>query len=431
MAPPMDLQDWIREGSHRWRLPPRDGCSAAVLALASEPLLRGMDERVRQQACCVARLPGLVGPVCLMPDARWGDGLPVGVVAATDERLGGVVLASGAGVDMAGGARCLLTNLERAQVLEQRDALAHALADALTPTPSMGLGLAAMLRGGARWAVEQGWGYPEDLLRCEEHGHLDNADAEAVSEHAKRHQGDGLGVFGCGHRPTAMVSVAMVSLVWVAELFHPTVATQMGLRQGAVAVLILGGCGGLGREVASDYRQQMLEAAPQVQPSLACAPIGSALGQRYLAAVQAVINGGCANRQRLTHGVRDAFSRLWPDADLRVLYDLSYNTCLLEDHLVGHDSRRLVVHRNGAMRAYGPGHGTLPDPFGRTGQPLFVGGAMGHNAYVLAGLDGAEALAFSSASPGLVDGDAVVAATEQAGLAQRVARLEPLISIKG
>lgn len=435
MAPPMDLQDWIREGSHRWCLPPRDGCSAAVVALASEPWLRGMDERVRQQVSCMARLPGLVGPVCLMPDARWGDGFPVGVVAAFDERLGGVVLASGAGVDMAGGVRCLLTNLECAQVLDQRDALA----DALTPTPSAGLGLgggvpldagalAAMLRGGARWAVEQGWGYPEDLLRCEEHGHLDNADAEAVSEQAERHQRDGRGVFGSGHRSMAMVSLAVV---WVAELFNPTVAAQMGLRLGAVAVIIRAGSGGLGRQVASDFRRRMVEAVPLSHPVLSYAPIRSPLGQRFLGAVQAAINGGHANRQWLTHVVRDAFSRLWPDADLRLLYDLSQNTCLLEDHLVGHDSRRLVVHRNGATRANGPGHGTLPDPFGRTGQPLFVGGAMGANATVLAGLDGGESLAFSSASPGLVDGDAVAMATEQAGLAQRVARLEPLLCIQG
>jgi tRNA-splicing ligase RtcB len=437
----MDLQDWIPEGAHRWRLPPRDGRSAAVLALASEPLLRGMDERLLEQACSVARWPGIVSPVCLMPDAHWGDGVPVGVVAAFDDRQGGVVSPAAVGVDGSCGVRCLLANLERAQVMERQ----MALADALTATLPAGLdtggaehldadGLEAMLRGGALWAVEQGWGYPEDLLRCEEHGHRDGADAAAVSEQARRRHGDGLRPSGSGHH--------CVQVQWVAELLNPSVAAVMGLRQGAVAVMIHGGSCGLGHQVGIDYRHQMVEAAPEHGLPLghreaACAPIRSPLGQRYLAAMQAAINVAVANRQLITHRVREVFSRLWPDAELRVLVDLSHNTCTLEDHLVGHDSRQLYVHRNGATRAYGPGHGTLPDPFGRTGQPVLVGGAMGACSYVLAGLDSSEALAFSSACRGPLEGaagaggdvDAVVMATEQAGLAQRVARLEPLISI--
>jgi tRNA-splicing ligase RtcB len=437
----MDLQDWIPEGAHRWRLPPRDGRSAAVLALASEPLLRGMDERLRQQACSLARWPGIVSPVCLMPDAHWGDGVPVGVVAAFDDRQGGVVSPAAVGVDGSCGVRCLLANLERAQVMERRIALAEALAATVAAGPGSGGagrldadGVEAMLRGGALWAVEQGWGYPEDLLHCEEHGHLDGADAAAVSEQAKRRHGDGLGILGSGQHA--------VEVQWVAELFNPPLAALMGLRLGAVAVMIRGGCGGLGHQVGSDYRQQMLEAAPQhgLQPDhrdLAWAPIRSPLGQRYLGAMQAAINGAFANRQLLSHRVREVFSRLWPDAELGLLIDLSHHSCTLEDHLVGHDSRRLYVHRNGATRAYGPGHGTLPDPFGRTGQPVLVGGGMGASCYVLAGLDSSEALAFSSACRGPLGGtpgagrdvDAVVMATEQAGLAQRVARLEPLISI--
>ena len=398
----MDLQDWIPEGSHRWRWPPRDARSAAVVALASEPLLRGMDERVLQQACSVARWPGIVSPVCLMPDAHWGDGFPVGVVAAFDDRQGGVVSPAASGVDMACGVRCLLANLDRAQVMERRMALADALMATLTADLGSGGalrldadGLEAMLRGGALWAVEQGWGYPEDLLHCEEHGHMDGADAAAVSEQAKRRHGDGLGTLGNGHHA--------VEVQWVAELFNPPLAALMGLRLGGVAVMIHGGSRGLGHQVGSDYRQQMVEEAAQhglqlTHRDLAFAPIRSPLGQRYLGAMQAAINGAFANRQLLSHRVREVFSRLWPDAELRLLVDLSHNTCKLEEHLVGHDSRRLYVHRNGATRAYGPGHGTLPDPFGRTGQPVLVVGGMGASSYVLAGLDSSEALAFSSAA---------------------------------
>lgn len=476
----MDLQDWIREGSHRWRLPPRDGRGAAVLALASEPLLQAMDELVRQQACAVAQLPGIVGPVCLMPDAHWGYGFPIGAVAAFDDRQGGVVSAGGVGFDVSCGVRCLLTGLRREQLMEHQGALADALAARIPAgTGSTGAirldgdALEAMLRGGALWAIEQGWGVPEDLLRCEEHGHMDGADPEAVSEQAKRRQRDELGTLGSGNHYLEVQAVA--------ELLNPAIAERFALEPDGVVVMIHCGSRGLGHQVGSDYLHQMVEQAPQhgLQLShreLACAPIRSALGQRYLGAMQAAINGAFANRQILTHGVRDVFSRFWPDAELRLLYDVSHNTCKQEDHLVGHDSRRLYVHRKGATRAYGPGHGTLPEPFGRTGQPVLIGGSMGTSSYVLAGLDSGEALAFSSACHGagrslsrqqalqrwsgreLVDAlaragiqvrchssrgvaeeapgaykdvDAVVLAAERTGLAQRVARLEPLICIKG
>ena len=476
----MDLQDWIPEGGHHWRLSPRGSMAVPVVIHASEPLLRAMDERVREQACWIAQLPGVTGPVALMADAHWGYGWPTGTVAGFDAHHGGVVSAGGVGFDVACGVRCLLTGLHREQVMDGRSALADALATCIPAgigrTGSIELapdGLEGMLRGGARWAVEQGWGYPEDLLFCEDHGHFEAADPAAVSERAKQRQRHELGTLGSGNH--------YLEVQWVSEILDAVVAQSFGLEADAVVVMLHCGSRGLGHQVASDYLELMAAqmaqrglALPQLE--LAFTPINSDLGQRYLGAMQAAANCAFANRQILTQLTRDAFAGLWPEAELHPLYDLSHNLCRVEDHLIGHDSRRLHVHRKGATRAYGPGHGPLPEPFCRTGQPVLIGGSMGTSSYVLAGLDTAEAAALSSACHGagrslsreqawrrwtgraLMDAlshqgievrcassrgiaeeasgaykdvDVVVASAEQAGLAKRVARLEPLICIKG
>ena len=435
----MDLQDWSPEGSHRWRLPPRGAMAVPVVALASEALLHAMEEGVRERACWIAQLPGITGHVALLPHAHGGDGFPIGAVAGFDAQHGGVVSPGGVGFDVACGVRCLLTGLRREQILESRAALEEALAAHIPAgisspggIPLIADGLEAMLRGGARWAVEQGWGYPEDLLACEHHGHFDAAEPAAVSERAKQRLRHGLGTLGSGNHA--------LEVQWVAELWDGAVAQQFGLALEGVVVLLHGGSRGLGHQVSSDYLElmagQMAErglALPQLE--LAYAPIGSELGQRYLGAMQAAANCAFANRQILTQLVREVFAGLWPEAELRPLVDLSHNLCSVEDHLIGHDSRRLHVHRRGATRAHGPGHGALREPFCRTGQPVLIAGATGTGSTVLAGLDSGEALALSSASHGAGSSpsevEAVALSAERAGLARRVARLEPLLSIKG
>jgi tRNA-splicing ligase RtcB len=260
----------------------------------------------------------------------------------------------------------------------------------------------------------------------------------------------------------------------VQELLAPELAAALDLAPDAVLVMLHCGSRGLGHQVASDAIRLMTQAAGE--PGLAHAPIHSPLGQHYLGAMRAAINSALANRQILSQLVREAFALFWPQAQLRLLYDHCHNTCQEEDHLLGHDCRRLYVHRKGATRAFGPAHGDLPAPFSRTGQPVLVGGSMGTASYVLVGVDGNEALSLGSAchgagrrmsrhqalrqwggrqlrealaeqgiavrcassrglaeeAPGAYkDVDAVVEAAEAAGLARRVARLEPLICIKG
>ena len=467
----MDLSDWIRLESHRWQLPASGGMQVPLIACASEALLLEMNPMVRQQACRVAQLPGIAASVLLMPDAHWGDGFPIGAVAAFDGERGGVVCAAGVGFDMACGVRALLTGLRREQVLSQQ----QALADALQARILAGLGSTdalqlnddtqeAMLRGGAHWAVEQGWGYPEDLQRCELRGCSGDADPGALSVLARQRQRNELRTRGSGKH--------YLEVQVVQELLAPELAAALDLELDAVVVMMQEGSSGLGHQVANDYMQLMREAEPRqggavLEHELVHAPIGSPLGQHYLGALRAVINGGLASRQILSQLVREAFAQFWPEAQLQVLYDHCHNTCHQEDHLVGHDCRRLIVQRKGATCAFGPGHGALAEPFSHTGQPVLVGGAMGSASYVLVGVDGNEALSLSSAclgsgrrqwsgrqlretlnahgiavrctssrslaetAPGADrDLEAVVAAAEAAGLARRVARLQPLICIK-
>jgi tRNA-splicing ligase RtcB len=267
----------------------------------------------------------------------------------------------------------------------------------------------------------------------------------------------------------------------VAEIFDAAAAAAYGLAVGDATVMIHCGSRGLGHQIGSEFLLRMAAEAPGhglhlPDRELACAPIRSDLGQEYLGAMRAAINCALANRQILTHLVRKVFDARLPAARLTLLYDVSHNTCKVERHVVDGQPRELHVHRKGATRAFGPGHPELPLALRPVGQPVLVGGSMGTGSYVLAGNAGSEALAFSSAchgagramsrhqagktwqgravvdelarrgvlvrspssrgiaeeAPGAYkDVAAVVDATQAAGLARKVARLEPLICIKG
>jgi tRNA-splicing ligase RtcB len=267
----------------------------------------------------------------------------------------------------------------------------------------------------------------------------------------------------------------------VVELFDLEAARAYGLDDGAVIVTIHCGSRGLGHQIGSEFLLRMAEEAPRhglalPDRELACAPIRSDLGQEYLGAMRAAINCALANRQILTHLVREVFARHLPAARLPLLYDVSHNTCKLERHRVDGELRELFVHRKGATRAFGPGHPELPADLRAVGQPVLIGGSMGTGSYILAGCASSEALAFSSAchgagramsrhqalrtwsgraviddlaargivvrspsqrgvaeeAPGAYkDVGAVVDAAETAGLARKVARLQPLVCIKG
>jgi tRNA-splicing ligase RtcB len=428
----------------------------------------------------VAALPGVVGAVYAMPDAHWGYGFPIGGVAAFDSEQGGVVSAGGVGFDISCGVRTLLTGATREDVVAVQETLAHELARAIPAgvgsTGRLRLSeeeMNAMLTGGARWAVARGYGSATDLEHIEERGCIEHAKPAAISQRARQRQRDEMGTLGSGNH--------YLEVQWVAEVFDEVIAAGFGLALGHAVVSIHCGSRGLGHQIGTDYLRDMALEAPSFgihlpDRELACAPLRSDLGQRYLGAMRAAMNCALANRQILTHLCRDSFRRFLPAADLRLLYDVSHNICKEEEHEVEGRRRRLHVHRKGATRAFGPGHPDVPESMRPFGQPVLIGGSMGTASYVLAGCASGEALALSSAchgagrsmsrhqatrqwhgrqlvaeleargilirspsmrgvaeeAPGAYKSvERVVDVAERAGLARKVARLEPLICIKG
>jgi len=476
----MDITQLEQIAERSWRIPVSGRMRVPVVIYGSRLLVNDMDEKVREQAVNVAMLPGIVGACYVMPDAHWGYGFPIGGVAAFDAGGGGIVSAGGVGFDISCGVRTLTTGLARDAVQGIKEVLASDLSRSIPAgvgsEGKISLSAAemdAMLMGGAAWAVERGWGKAEDLERIEEHGRMIGARPEYVSDHAKRRQRDEMGTLGSGNH--------YLEVDEITDIFDEAAARAFGLVKGKIVVTIHCGSRGLGHQIGTEFLREMTLAAPAFgielpDRELACAPIDSELGQRYLGAMRAAINCALANREIITHLARGVFARRLPQADLRLLFDVSHNTCKVESHAVDGVARPLHVHRKGATRAFGPGHPDLPAVFADSGQPVLVGGSMGTESWVLAGMPTSEALSFSSAchgagramsrhqalkqwsgralvaelaqrgitirspsmrgvaeeAPGAYkDVSAVVDATERAGLARRVARLSPLIVIKG
>jgi tRNA-splicing ligase RtcB len=476
----MDPRRFERVSDIEWRLPPQGAMRVPAVLYASEALVRDMDDKVLEQMSHVAALPGIVRASYAMPDAHWGYGFPIGGVAAFDAEQGGVVSAGGVGFDISCGVRMLHTGLRREPV----EAAARPLAEALYRAVPAGVGstgalhlgakeMDAMLAEGARWAVQRGHGEPSDLDRIEEGGAMAGARPECVSEQARRRQQDQVGTLGSGNH--------YLEVQRVAQIHDEDTARAFGLSLDAVVVSIHCGSRGLGHQIGTDYLRRMTLEAPRhglqvPDRELACAPLRSTTGEEYLGAMRAAMNCALANRQVLTAIVRRVFAQVLPAARLPLLYDVSHNTCKEETHVVDGARRRLFVHRKGATRAFGPDHPDVPGIYRRHGQPVIIGGSMGSSSFVLAGTAEGEARSFGSAchgagrsmsrneatrrfdgravvaelaarsilirSPSLrgvaeeapsayKDSAAVVEAAEQAGLARRVARLEPMVCIKG
>jgi tRNA-splicing ligase RtcB len=447
---------------------------------ATAELIREMDQKVYEQVTNVAMLPGIVKASYAMPDAHWGYGFPIGGVAAFDPDEGGVVSAGGVGFDISCGVRTLTTGLavEEVQPLKQQlaDTLFRRIPAGVGSTGKLKLNRAEMnemLTGGASWAVGRGYGTAQDLERIEEHGCMQGALPREVSERAKERQQEEMGTLGSGNH--------YLEVQRVAEVLDDRIAAAFGLRLNDVVISIHCGSRGLGHQIGTEFLKEMVTAASGYGISLpdrelACAPLNSPLGQKYLGAMRAAINCALANRQIITHLVRQAVAEVLPRAALKLIYDVSHNTCKVEQHVIDGEGKRLFVHRKGATRAFGPGHPDLPEVFRQTGQPVLIGGTMGTASYVLVGTKEGEALSFSSschgagramsrhqalrqwkgrelvdylATRGIIirspslrgvaeeapgaykDVGAVVKAADQAGLSRLVARLEPLVCIKG
>jgi tRNA-splicing ligase RtcB len=475
----MDLSLLRRRAEHEWEIEPHGKMRVPGLFFASEELVRAMDHKVYEQVTNVATLPGIRTASMAMPDAHWGYGFAVGGVAAFCPEEG-VVSAGGVGFDISCGVRCLRTRLRREDVLPRKkdlaDALFRAIPAGVGSTGRIRLGkdeMDRMLRGGARWAVEKGYGERADLDRVEEGGQMRDAKPESVSDRARARMRDEVGTLGSGNH--------YLEVQEVAEVHDAAAAEAYGLEGGDVVVSIHCGSRGFGHQIGTEALREMLDAGRRhgielPDRELACAPVRSKEGERYLGAMRAAINVALANRQVLTHLAREAFAGVLSASDLTLLYDVSHNTCKVETHVVDGREREVYVHRKGATRAWGPGHPGLPDRLRAVGQPVLVGGSMGTSSWVLAGTESGMRASFGSAchgagramsrsqalkrwngkllvqeleargilvrSPSLrgvaeeaplayKDVDEVVRATEKAGLARRVARLLPMVVVKG
>jgi tRNA-splicing ligase RtcB len=446
------------------------------------------DDPALQQVANVAHLPGILRFSLAMPDIHWGYGFPIGGVAAVDAERG-AVSPGGVGYDINCGVRVLTTGLDAAAL---RPAL-HAVTAQLYRDIPTGVGasraipalseaeLDDVLANGARWAVARGFvAAQDDAERCEEGGRLAGADPSAVSARARTRGANQVGTLGSGNH--------FLEVDRVAEIYDPVAAEAFGLLPDRIALQIHSGSRGLGYQVCDEFLAEIArrrgelgpEYADLPDPQLACAPISSDVGRRYLGGMQAAANFAWANRQVMTglavRALRHALRISERDLGARLLYDVCHNVAKLEDHEVDGARRRVLVHRKGATRAFGPGDPRVPAPYRDVGQPVLIPGDMGRYSYVLAGTEKAMRDTFGSSCHGagrlLSRGEAlrrgrgrsitreladrgieviargkktlaeemseaykdvaqVVAVMDGAGISRLVARLEPMGVIKG
>lgn len=469
----------------RVRIPRHGGMRVDGIVYAGPELMAEIErDPCLEQVANVAHLPGIVGASLAMPDIHWGYGFPIGGVAAMDAEEG-VISPGGVGYDINCGVRLLRSTLTADEV---RPRLRELVAQLFRNVPTgVGAGrrdlrlgrrdLERVLARGAAWAVGRGMGEPDDLLHIEEGGCLATADPEAVSARACERGGPQLGTLGSGNH--------FCEVQEVEEVFDEKAAAAFGLARGQVTVMLHSGSRGLGHQVCSDFLKRMLDAARRYgialpDRQLCCAPIRSEEGREYLGAMAAAANFAFANRQVMTHWVRESFAAVFglPPArlGLGVVYDVCHNIAKFERFTVAGRERRLCVHRKGATRAYPPGHPQTPEAYREAGQPVIIPGDMGRYSYVLAGTERAFADTFGSSCHGagrrlsrhrakaaargrdlvgelaargvvvMADGMATVAeempeaykdvaevveVVEGAGISCRVARLRPLGVIKG
>lgn len=480
------LQDINRINDYEWEIPQsyRNDMRVAVRLFVTRRLLEdALGDRSLEQAINAATLPGVVQPVVVMPDMHQGYGFPIGGVAAT-RLTDGVVSPGAIGYDINCGVRLLGSRIDLGAV----ESVLSNLADVLNRRCPSGVGVAGeyhlkdaeldqVCRLGASWALRKGLATEEDLLRTEEGGCLDGADPSRVSSQAKKRGLNQLGTLGAGNH---FIEVDVVDRVYDAQA-----AQTMGLQEGMLALQIHCGSRGFGHQICTDYVQDLQSAVHRYgvkipDRELVCAPLDSPEGKNYLAAMRSAANYAFCNRQLLAHAARLAFEEVLAGVignwQLHQVYDIAHNMGKIETHLVDGKKVKVCVHRKGATRAFGPGSPELPDVYRLIGQPVLVPGSMGTASWVLVGtaesmsrswgsschgagrvmsrsqakrevrgdklrseLEAAGIRIRAGSLPGLAeeapraykDVDEVVETVHAAGIARKVARLQPVVVIKG
>ena len=395
----------VRDGIWQFQTPKM---KVPAKVIASQKLFPTIEEGVFKQIGNVAQLPGVKDPVLVMPDGHYGYGFPIGGVAAFDLE-DGVISPGGVGYDINCGVRLIASTVPKDEaVLRIRDIVSAMFHDVPCGVGSSGaIGklstreVAAVMRNGAAWAVENGYGTATDLEHTEESGRLATADPDAVGKRAVERGRDQVGTLGSGNH--------FLEVGYVDEIYDDEASRAYGLEPGAMTLMVHSGSRGLGYQVCDDSLDVMQRAAERYEirlpdRQLACAPVLSPEGERYLAGMACAANYAWANRQILMTLARRAVARVFnatePALGLRLVYDVCHNIAKMERHTVDGRERTLCVHRKGATRAFPGAHPDVPSRYRAAGQPVLIPGDMGTESFVCAGTERAMAETFGSSCHG-------------------------------
>jgi tRNA-splicing ligase RtcB len=460
-----------------YEIPKEGGMRVPGIVYASEKILDAIKEdKTLEQVKNVAHLPGILKASIALSDAHQGYGFPIGGVAAFDLDKG-IVSPGGVGYDINCSVRLLKTNLTKKDVVKKQKEVSEALYRKIPSGVGRGSKfqmnneeLKKILEGGVKYMIKKGYGLKEDYLHIEEQGCM-KADASKVSERAMKRGIGQLGTIGAGNH--------FLELLYVEKLFDEKVSSVFGVKKDQLIIMVHCGSRGLGHQVASDYIKKMEEEygfKDLPDRELINAPIKSKLGKDYLDAMGAAANFAFANKQLITHWVREEMKYLYPNFKAEIIYDVCHNIAKIEEHVVDGKKKKVCVHRKGATRSFGPGRKEIPEDYQKVGQPVIIPGSMGTASYLLVGTNKAEELAFGSSvhgagrvksrsaairtlrgeeikkdleKAGIVvraggwksiaeeapqvykDIDEVARVVDELGISKRVARLKPLIVVKG
>lgn len=468
-----------------WELPKKDDMKVPGRIYGDQQtkdhLIKGLqkDWSSLKQVRNVASLPGIQKAAMAMPDIHPGYGFPIGGVGAFDAE-NGIISAAGVGFDCNCGVRTLKTGLKKPEIENKKQQLAEKLFQVIPA----GLGstgdihldkeeINEVIKHGAEFAVERGYGTKQDLEYTEENGKIEGAKPENISDKAKKRQYKQIGTLGSGNH--------YLEVQYVDKIFDEKAAKAYGIKENDTLASIHCGSRALGHQVGTDYLKVLKKASKKYdikirEKELVCAPFKSEEGQKYFSAVKGAINTAFANRQALTGLTRQAFEKVYGDEKITQLYDVGHNTAKEEEHKVNGKKKDLVMHRKGATRAFGPGRKEIPKKYRKVGQPVLIGGTMGTSSYILKGTQKGMDETFGSSchgagrtmsrnqaksefwgetvqgklkkqgiilkahsKPGIAeeapgaykDVDRVVNISHETGIAERVARVKPIIVVKG
>lgn len=404
----LSKKDLIKVNDCLWEIPKsfRHDMRVPARVYATEKMLEDIfNDRSLDQLVNVATLPGIQKYAIAMPDIHEGYGFPIGGVAAMDLEEG-VISPGGIGYDINCGVRMLKSQMYFKDIEPHLEKLSRQMYQEIPSGVGRGgifklndQEFDAVLKNGARWAIGRGYGEENDAHFLESFGCLENADPEKVSSHAKNRGRDQLGTMGAGNH--------FVEIDRVEEIYDEKIAEIFGLFRDQIVVLIHTGSRGLGHQVATDHIRIMMNVMAKYKISipdreLACAPFSSPEGRAYFDAMAAAANFAWANRQMISHEIR----KVWDDVlggaggKLYALYDVAHNIAKIEEYFIDGKHKKVVMHRKGATRAFGPGHKDLIDEYRESGQPVLIPGSMGSESFVLAGTEESVKEAFGSSCHG-------------------------------